>query len=362
MKITSILFLSIALFFASCSKSYDNLQEGLYADIETAKGNMIVKLEYEKVPNTVANFITLAEGKNPFVSEEFKGKPFYDGLKFHRVIADFMIQGGDPMGDGSGGPGYKFKDEFHPDLKHSKPGILSMANAGPSTNGSQFFITHKETPWLDNMHTIFGEVVEGLEVINSIETDDIIEKVTIIRIGNAAKKFDAVKIFKNYYSSVSKEIKEAEEKAKLIVENKVKEITSLKVTGTKTKSGLIYQIIKKGTDKKPTNGTQVIIHYAGYLENGQLFDTSYEEVAKLYGIFDPNRAKQNGYAGYPATMGNLPFIPGFNEGVALMNYGDKFMFYIPSNLGYGQQGANGVIPPNANIIFEVELLENKPKN
>ena len=180
MKITSILLLSIATFFASCSKSYDNLKEGLYADIETAKGNMIVKLEFEKVPNTVANFVTLAEGKNPFVSEEFKGKPFYDGLKFHRVIADFMIQGGDPMGDGSGGPGYKFKDEFHPDLKHSKAGILSMANAGPSTNGSQFFITHKETPWLDNMHTIFGEVVEGLEVINTIEADDVIEKITII--------------------------------------------------------------------------------------------------------------------------------------------------------------------------------------
>ena len=362
MKITSILLLSIATFFASCSKSYDNLKEGLYADIETAKGNMIVKLEFEKVPNTVANFVTLAEGKNPFVSEEFKGKPFYDGLKFHRVIADFMIQGGDPMGDGSGGPGYKFKDEFHPDLKHSKAGILSMANAGPSTNGSQFFITHKETPWLDNMHTIFGEVVEGLEVINTIETDDVIEKITIIRIGNAAKKFDAVKIFKNYYSSVAKEIKEAEEKAKEIIENKAKEITTLKATGTKSASGLIYQMIKKGTGKKPENGTQVVIHYAGYLENGQLFDTSYEDVAKLYGKFDQNRANQNGYAGYPVTIGSLPFIPGFNEGVEMMGYGDKMMLYIPSELGYGQQGAGDVIPPNANIVFEVELLENKPTN
>jgi FKBP-type peptidyl-prolyl cis-trans isomerase len=237
-----------------------------------------------------------------------------------------------------------------------------MANAGPSTNGSQFFITHKETPWLDNMHTVFGEVVEGLEVINTIEADDVIEKITIIRIGNAAKKFDAVKIFKNYYSSVAKEIKEAEEKAQQVNENKVKEITTLKATGTKTASGLIYQIIKKGTSKKPTNSTQVLIHYAGYLENGQLFDTSYEDVAKLYGKFDQNRANQNGYAGFPVTMGNLPFIPGFNEGVNLMNYGDKLMLYIPSNLGYGEQGAGDAIPPNANIIFEVELLENKSTN
>ena len=362
MKNITILLLSIATFFISCSKSHDNLKEGLYAEIETAKGNMIVKLEFEKVPNTVANFVTLAEGKNPFVSNEFKGKPFYDGLKFHRVIPDFMVQCGDPMGDGTGGPGYKFKDEFHPDLTHSKAGILSMANAGPSTYGSQFFITHKETPWLDNMHTVFGEVVEGLEVINTIETDDVIEKITIIRIGNAAKKFDAVKIFKNYYSSVAKEIKEAEEKAQKITENKIKEITTLKATGTKTKSGLVYQIIKKGTEKKPANGTQVLIHYAGYLENGQLFDTSYEDVAKLYGKFDQNRANQNGYAGFPVTIGNLPFIPGFNEGVNLMNYGDKLMLYIPSNLGYGEQGAGDAIPPNANIIFEVELLENKSTN
>lgn len=357
MKITSILLLSIVTFFASCSKSYDNLKEGLYANIETAKGNMIIKLEFEKVPNTVANFVTLAEGKNPFVSEEFKGKPFYDGLKFHRVIADFMIQGGDPNGDGSGGPGYKFKDEFHPDLKHSKAGILSMANAGPSTNGSQFFITHKETPWLDNMHTIFGEVVEGLEVINNIAADDIIEKITIIRIGNDAKKFDAVKIFKNYYSSVAKEIKEAEEKAKQIIENKAKEITTLKATGTKTKSGLIYQILKKGGDKKPSNGAEVFINYAGYLENGQLFDTSYEDIAKLFGKFNQQRAQEGGYTAIPSKIGNLQFIPGFIEGINLMNFGDKLMLFIPSELGYGQQGAGDVIPPNANIIFEVELLE-----
>ncbi|MCL9769836.1 peptidylprolyl isomerase [Flavobacterium sp. HXWNR69] len=360
MKISSILLLSVFTFFTSCSKSYDNLKEGLYADIETSKGSIIVKLEFEKVPNTVANFVTLAEGKNPFVSEEFKGKPFYDGLTFHRVISDFMVQGGDPNGNGSGGPGYKFKDEFHPDLKHSKAGILSMANAGPSTNGSQFFITRKATPWLDNMHTVFGEVVEGIEVADSIEAYDVIDKITIIRIGNAAKKFDAVKIFKNYYSTVAKEIKESEEKAAKIIESKVKEITTLKATGTKTKSGLIYQIIKKGTSKKPANGTQVYINYAGYLENGQLFDTNYEDIAKRFGKHNAQRAIMGGYSPIASTIGNLQFIPGFVEGVNMMNFGDKVMLYIPSELGYGQQGAGDVIPPNANIIFEVELLESNP--
>ncbi len=129
MKITSILLLSIFTLFTSCTKSYDNLKEGLYADIETAKGSMIVKLEFEKVPNTVANFVTLAEGKNPFVSEEFKGKRFYDGLKFHRVIGDFMIQGGDPNGDGSGGPGQYGQHRSHLVLP------LSLARHGGQSGG-----------------------------------------------------------------------------------------------------------------------------------------------------------------------------------------------------------------------------------
>ena len=361
MKPISILLLFLLTIFSSCTKSYDQLKEGIYADIETSKGNMIVQLEYKKVPNTVANFITLTEGKNPFVDEQFKDKPFYDGLKFHRVIPDFMIQGGDPNGDGSGGPGYKFKDEFHPDLKHTKAGILSMANAGPGTNGSQFFITHKETPWLDNMHSIFGEVIEGLDVINLITSDDIIEKITIVRIGNDAKKFDALKIFKNYYSKVVKEQKEDEEKAKILAEGKIKEINDLKVNGTKTASGLIYQIIEKGSDKKPTTNSKVLINYSGFLENGLQFDTTSEANAQQYGTYNASKAAQNGYAPYPAMMNNLQFIEGFIEGIKLLNYGGKAKLYIPSNLAYGPQGAGGVIPPNANIIFEIEILENQPK-
>ena len=361
MKTSVILFLSLFTLFTSCSKSYDHLKEGIYAEIETSKGNMIVQLEFQKVPNTVDNFITLAEGKNPFVSAEFKDKPFYDGLKFHRVIPDFMIQGGDPNGDGSGGPGYKFADEFHPDLKHSKAGILSMANAGPGTNGSQFFITHKETPWLDNIHSVFGEVIEGQEFINTIEGNDVIEKITIIRIGNEAKNFNAVKIFKNYYAKVAKAQKEAEEKAKVLAEEKTKEINSLKVNGTKSKTGLIYEIVTLGNGKKPTSTSKVYINYAGFLENGIQFDTTNEESAKQFGTYNPNKAAQNGYAPYPATMENLQFIPGFVEGIKLLNFGGKAKLYIPSNLAYGPQGAGGVIPPNANIYFEIEVLENPIK-
>ncbi|MFD2908086.1 peptidylprolyl isomerase [Flavobacterium ardleyense] len=361
MRPISILLVSLLALFTSCTKSYDQLKEGIYAEIETSKGNMIVQLEYKKVPNTVANFITLAEGKNQFVSDEFKEKPFYDGLKFHRVIPEFMIQGGDPNGDGSGGPGYKFKDEFHPDLKHSKAGILSMANAGPGTNGSQFFITHKDTPWLDNMHTVFGEVVEGLEVINLIEANDIIDKVTIIRIGTDAKKFDAIKIFKNYYSKVEKEQKEEEEQGRILLENKVKEINALKENGTKAASGLIYEITDKGSDKKPDANSSVLINYSGFLENGMQFDTTIEESAKQYGSYNGNKAAQNGYSPYPAKMNDLQFIPGFIEGIKMLNYGGKAKLYIPANLAYGEQGAGGVIPPNANIIFEIEILENPTK-
>ena len=191
--------------------------EGIFATIATNKGNIVVQLEYKKTPVTVANFISLAEGKNTFVTDaKLKGKPFYDGLKFHRVIADFMIQGGDPSGTGSGGPGYSFKDEIT-DLKHNKGGILSMANSGPATNGSQFFITHKETPWLDGKHTIFGHVTTGMDVVNKIAQNDVILKVTISRKGTAAKAFDAPKVFSNYFLN-----KDADAKKKLNLKQKRK--------------------------------------------------------------------------------------------------------------------------------------------
>ena len=356
---------------------------GIFAEFNTNKGTILVQLEFTKTPITVANFISLAEGTNTFVKADLKGKPYYDGLKFHRVIKDFMIQGGDPLGTGSGDPGYKFKDEFVPDLKHSKPGILSMANSGPGTNGSQFFITHKDTPWLDGKHTVFGQVLSGQDVVNKIEQNDVINTLKIYRKGAEANSFNAVKVFTDYYGNKAEDDKkqaliEAEKRrlqaavqAKIDEEYKAKYapviaaklvyFNGIKATATKTESGLLYKITQKGTGVKPAEGTQVFVHYAGYFEDGSLFQSSYEGVSKECGKYDENMAKGNAYQPFPFQYGNKSgLIPGFLEGLNLMSLGDKAILFIPSNLGYGERGMAGAIPPNANIIFELEMLEKMP--
>lgn len=364
------LFITIITVFFSCKKKENiNLPDGLFAEIETNKGTIITTLEFEKAPVTVANFITLAEGKNPYVAAKYKGIPFYDGLKFHRVIPSFMIQGGDPDGDGSGGPGYKFRDEFT-DLEFDKPGILAMANAGPGTNGSQFFITHVPTPFLNKKHTIFGHVIQnGMETVNSIEVGDVIKSVTIIRNGEAAKRFDALKVFHDYVATDEENqkkqaISDAEnrkiydEKFKEIKDKKAASLAAIKTTSEKTKTGLQYKIIKKGTGKKPHEGDEIYINYAGFLENGFLFDSNIEAVAKEFGKFDPRRAEAGIYTPIPFQAGRKDgMIPGFIEGIEKLSFGDKAVIFIPAHLGYGPQGAGDIIPPNTNLIFEIELLE-----
>jgi cyclophilin family peptidyl-prolyl cis-trans isomerase len=368
--------------------------EGIFAEIYTNKGKIALQLEFQKTPITVANFITLSEGKNEFVTNDRKGKPYYDGLKFHRVIANFMIQGGCPLGTGAGDPGYKFKDEFDPSLKHDKPGILSMANSGPATNGSQFFITHKDTPWLNNKHSVFGHVIEGQKVVDAIAQDDVIEKVVIVRKGKLAKNFNAEKVFSEYMkmkpeldkqeaeenrikaeanAKLEAERKQKEAEAKAIADKemkeklgpllaaKVAEFAALKAKTTTTASGLQYSILQKGTGVKPTEGKDIYVHYAGYFEDGTLFDSSYENINKMYGKFDQNRANQNGYQPFPFKYGSKGgLIPGFLEGINNMNLNDKVILFIPYNLGYGERGYGNVIPPNSNLIFELEIFESLP--
>lgn len=374
MKKIVFLFLSLtSLLLVSCGENYDRLGDGIFGVIKTSKGEIIVSLEYNKTPITVANFILLAEGKNKHVTlESKKGVPFYDGLKFHRVEANFMIQGGDPNGDGTGGPGYNFMDEIT-DLSHEGPGTLSMANAGPGTNGSQFFITHVETKFLDGRHTVFGKVKEGQEVVNAIVKDDVIESIIIVRNGEAAKKFDAVKVFDDRLKTEAENRKkmEAEEAIKKeaflaefkeVIDTKLTFFETQKKAAQKTASGLQYTIYEKGKGKKPANGSTVYVHYAGFFESGELFDSSKEDVSKAFGKFDQNRADAKAYTPFPFQYGNKTgLIPGFLEGLEKLNFGDKAILFIPSQLGYGEAGAGGIIPPNSNLIFEIELLEELPK-
>ena len=310
------------------------MQDGLYAKFNTTKGEILVALEYEKTPGTVGNFVALAEG-NLENSVKPQGNPYYDGLKFHRVIPDFMIQGGCPQGTGTGNPGYKFDDEFHPDLKHDAPGVLSMANAGPGTNGSQFFITHIETPWLDGNHTVFGKVIEGQDIVDAIAQDDTLNTLEIIRVGADAEAFQAVESFRTFEGSREKRI--AEEKAAQDAE-----LDKIASGFSKTESGLRYKILQDGEGVKAEKGKTVSVHYKGQLPDGTVFDSSYKRKEPIE---------------FPLGMGQV--IPGWDEGVQLLKVGDKARFVIPSDLAYGSQGAGGVIPPNATLVFDVELMNVK---
>mgnify|MGYP000465814545 FL=1 len=307
------------------------MQDGLYAKFHTSKGEILVNLEYQKTPGTVGNFVALAQG-NLENTVKPQGTPYYDGLNFHRVIADFMIQGGCPLGTGTGDPGYKFDDEFHPDLKHSGPGVLAMANSGPGSNGSQFYITHVETSWLDGKHTVFGNVVEGQDVVDAVAQGDTLTQLEILAVGADAEAFKAVEAFRTFEGSREKRL--AEEKA-----NAEAELEKLASGFDKTDSGLRYQILQKGTGAKAAKGKNVSVHYKGQLSDGTVFDSSYKRKEPI-----------------DFQLGVGQVISGWDEGITLLNVGDKARFVIPSNLAYGERGAGGVIPPGATLIFDVELM------
>jgi peptidyl-prolyl cis-trans isomerase A (cyclophilin A) len=308
------------------------MKDGIYAKFNTSKGEILVKLTHDKTPGTVGNFVALAEG-NLENKVKPQGTPYYDGLKFHRVIPDFMVQGGCPQGTGTGDAGYKFDDEFHVDLKHDGPGVLSMANAGPGTNGSQFFITHIATPWLDNKHTVFGNVIEGQDIVDAIKQGDKIESLEIVKIGAEAEAFNAVEAFRTFEGSRAKRIEEERSK-------KSSELDEISAGFEETESGLRYKIIQKGNGTKAEAGMQVSVHYEGSLVSGTVFDSSYKRKEPI---------------DFQVGVGQV--IAGWDEGICLLQVGDKARFVIPSDLGYGSAGAGGVIPPDATLIFDVELMK-----
>jgi peptidylprolyl isomerase len=308
------------------------LGDGLFARIRTTRGDIVLRLEYQKAPLTVCNFVALAEGKMSVAG----GKPFYDGLSFHRVIADFMIQGGDPDGTGSGGPGYRFPDEIDDTLKHDGPGVLSMANAGANTNGSQFFITHVATPWLDGKHTVFGRVVSGQDVVNAIKQGDKMEAITIIRNGQGAAAFKADQAAFDALLQSSGERAGSRLKAKRDAD--IALIQQKYPDAALTPSGIRYVILKEGTGDKAGAGKNVSVQYKGMFLSGEVFDNS-----DLHGPLE-----------FQTRSGQM--IPGFDEAVADMRQGEKRLVALPPELAYGERGA-GPIPGNSFLIFEMELVQ-----
>lgn len=325
----------------SCDTAHPS--DGMYADILTDKGTIVLQLHFKETPITVANFISLAEGTNPRVHDSLHGRAFYDGLPFHRVIADFMIQGGDIQRDGKGNPGYTFEDEFPRDsvgelvFTHDSKGVLSMANSGPNTNGSQFFITHKETPWLDGKHTVFGKVIDGLNVLDSIQQGDEIISVAIIKKGSLAEKFD---------SEEAIQIARDEKLQKQLLVAKARKndsiAFSLKMNESKAtilRSGLKILFLENGVGQKVVNGDKLKVHYKGFFIDGKPFDSSYKRQKPFEFILGVDRV-----------------IEGWTEGISLLKVGGKARLFIPYKLAYGNEGY-GPIPEKSKLIFEVEIIE-----
>jgi len=347
-----LLFFAIGACTAVEKKSLEG-KEGVFAIINTPRGDIVVELFYEQTPLTVTNFVGLAEGS----LNAAKGKPFYDGLNFHRVISkgngdkdDFMIQGGDPRGNGSGGPGYQFSDEFVSTLKHDKPGKLSMANSGPGTNGSQFFITIVPTPWLDNHHTIFGQVIEGIDVVNKIKQKDAITKITIVRQGASAEQFKATQ---QEWDALNEAAKKNAAQAAAGAQKKDAELAASRSgsldaakkflpNASTTADGILYSVTKQGSGAVIGKGKTVQTHYTGYFLNGEKFDSS--------------------IGGSPLQFVTAAgqMIPGFDKMVQEMKAGEKRTIILPPAKAYGSRGTpGGEIPPNAFICFDVEVVSVK---
>ena len=373
-RLSILIILLLNILFVACQDRHNDLKDGLYAEFRTNYGTMVAELFYDKTPITVSNFVALAEGNHPDVQEDFKDINYFNGIIFHRVMDKFMIQGGDPEGSGRGGPGYQFNDEIT-DLIHDKPGILSMANAGPGTNGSQFFITEVPTPWLDGKHTVFGELVKGIEIQDSISNvktgignrpinDVVISELNILRKGQKANEFNAVETWmnKNEIEKTSKAKEEIEAEKDFIKMDSFAKIERIKLKKYEEKSilkksGIKIHIIKKGKGIKPKDGNIVELYYEGYLTNGVLFASNKKNINIKYGYYKSDREEKGHYD--PITMElnkNMQLIEGFKEAIYTMNVGDEIYCYIPSNMAYGKEAKGNTIPANSDLIFIINMV------
>lgn len=307
--------------------SAQSLPDGVYAEITTPRGKIVASLAYDKAPMTVSSFVGLAEGT--ITANGVKGKHFFDGLTFHRVEPGFVVQGGDPRGDGSGGPGYEFPNETSPELKHDRAGTLSMANAGPDTNGSQFFITLAPTPHLDGGYNVFGYVVQGMDVVNALQKGDRITSIRILRVGAAAKAF--LPTDESFAALIAGARTGERKRALALIAQKWPHLTT-------TKSGLMYEVLKKGSGGSPQAGARVSVTYTGMLLDGKVFDSTEAR-------------------GQPAVLQVDRVIRGWTEALLAMKRGERRRLVIPPELGYGERGYPGVIPPNAFLVFDVELID-----
>ena len=372
-RLPILIFLLLNILFVSCQDKHTDLENGLFAEFKTTHGTMVAELYYEKTPITVANFVALAEGNHPDVREVFKGKPYYNGIIFHRVMDKFMIQGGDPEATGKGGPGYQFFDEIT-ELKHDKPGVLSMANGGPATNGSQFFITEAPAPWLDGLHTVFGQLVKGIEIQDSISNvktgianrpiiDVVINELNIIRKGEAAELFDAPNTWNNK-DKIQEKLKMDEERKMELEFTRMDSLAKLDIIkledynkkSIKQKSGLKIYVIKQGRGIKPKDGKIIKLYADGYLKNGVLFWSNNREINEIHGKYDTEKEGRGFYDPIEMELSpDMQLIPGFKEAVYTMNVGDIIYCHIPSHLAYGSQ-SRGLITPNSDLNFIIHMV------
>ena len=375
MKKVKLWALLLPLLLMACkSTKYPNLKDGLYADIQTNHGDMLAELYYKATPGTVANFVSLAEGTNTYLADSLKGKRYYDGTKSHRVIKDFMLQAGDRTATGEGDPGYKFADEFVDTLRYTRKGQLGMANSGPATNGSQFFITEVPTDWLNFRHTIFGQVIQGEDVISKITDEQtskedsrpknpvIIKKIEIIRVGKEAQKWDAPKVFDAFMKEQNAKAQKLESQLESQKEKNLALMSEQEAKAVAQPSGIKILKLKEGNGRKPQIGANILVNYAGFLRaTGDLFDTNIAEIAKENDAYDAARAADPQYGYIPYAWKYSPeegLIAGFKEALLSMKVGDRVRVFIPSALAYGKEGfGNGVIPPDADLVFEIEIVD-----